>query len=83
MNAATIEISGLLAEYESCVLDATDETQNIDWNKLISLLQSKSNWTKAGAESLVSIVRDYGSFVLKNAFALAVATGVEDGRLSL
>lgn len=70
-------------EYLAYVRNAASKGQNIDWNKLLDLLCSEGDWTYQGAEHLISIVQDYGSFFLKNAYALAAAANIEDGQLGL
>ncbi|MDD5063769.1 MAG: hypothetical protein PHQ35_03280 [Phycisphaerae bacterium] len=71
------------AEYQYYVEKATGTNNEIDWNKLVDLLCVDGDWTIQGAETLVAIVQNYGSFVLKNALALAIATNIEDGELGL
>ncbi len=71
------------AEYQYYVEKATGTNNEIDWNKLTDLLRTNGEWTRQGAETLVAIVKNYGSFVLKNAFALAIVTNIEDGELGL
>jgi len=78
-----INIEHLESEYLTYVRSATGKDHEIEWNKLIALLCSGGGWTRQAAETLVSIVQDYGSFVLKNALALAIATNTEDGQLGL
>jgi len=71
----------LLDEYEVLVDEAGGglDGQDIDWSKLEALMIRDSQWTKRGASELISVVRDYGSFFLRNAAALALALGTEDG----
>jgi len=69
-----IDTKWIQSEYQAYVAKATRKNQEIDWDKLIDLLCVKGEWTSEGAETLVAIVRNYGSFILKNALALAVAT---------
>lgn len=83
MNTTKTDITVSQDEYESYVAQATLKNQRIDWNKLAFLLQSSGGWTPQGAEVLVTLTRQYGLFVLKNACALAVATNIEDGQLGL
>ncbi|MGB8226968.1 MAG: hypothetical protein WCE45_08935, partial [Sedimentisphaerales bacterium] len=71
------------SEYQAYVAEVTDKNNEIDWDKLIDLLCSNGDWTREGAEALVAIVKNYGSFILKNALALAVATNIEDSELGL
>ena len=73
----------LQSEYQTYVAEVTDKNNEIDWDKLIDLLCANGDWTTQGAETLVAIVRNYGSFILRNALALAVVTNIEDGKLGL
>jgi hypothetical protein len=41
-------------------------------------LAVEHDWTADGAEAVVRPVRDYGTFMLRNALALAVVLAVED-----
>lgn len=78
-----IDAEWIRFEYQSFVAKATDENNTIDWNKIVSLLCANGDWTKEGAETLVAIVGNYGSFILRNALALAVATNTHDGQIGL
>jgi hypothetical protein len=73
----------LQSEYQNYVAEVTNKNNEIDWDKLIDLLCSKGDWTTQGAEALIAVVRNYGSFILRNALALAVVTKTEDGKLGL
>ncbi len=42
-------------------------------------LVRSADWTTGGAEELVRLVNDYGSFMLRNALALSIVLGREDG----
>ena len=80
------DVETLRTEYESLVQLAcapTELGQSVDWDGLSSLLQQQSGWTERGASHLVQLVRLYGTFFLRNALALSVASGVEDGELNL
>jgi hypothetical protein len=79
----SIDTEWIQFEYQAYVAESTDKNHKIDWNKLVGLLCVEGEWTKEGAVTLVTIVRNYGSFILKNALALAVATNIEDGELGL
>jgi len=78
-----INIKMILPEYQGYVAKATDGNNEVDWNKLVNLLCINGDWTTQGAETLIQLVKNYGSFILKNAFALAVVTKTEDGQLGL
>lgn len=76
-------IEHLIAEYRAYVKEANVRERDIDWNKLLDVLCSEGDWTPQGAEHLISTVQNYGSFFLKNAYALAIAANIEDGQLGL
>ena len=78
-----IDTKWIRSEYQAYVAEVTDNNHEIDWNKLVNLLCVNGDWTREGAETLVALVQNYGSFILKNALALAVATNIEDGELGL
>jgi hypothetical protein len=78
-----INTKWILSEYQTYVAKVTNKNNEIDWDKLIDLLCSNGDWTTQGAEILIAIVKNYGSFILKNALALAVATNIENGELGL
>ena len=48
---------------------------------LCDRLIAESEWTPRAAQHLARLARDYGTFMLRNALALAVAMEIEDGRL--
>jgi hypothetical protein len=56
-------------------------TQSIDWKLIEAKLHNEMEWTNEGAEQLAALVRDYGAFILRNALALAISLGIEDGEL--
>ena len=78
-----IDIEWIQSECQAYVAQAADGNNEIDWDKLVNLLCVNGDWTREGAETLIQLVQNYGSFVLRNAFALAVATNIEDGELGL
>lgn len=81
MRRTKNDIAALQGEYKFYVDRATDKNHEIDSNKLINVLHSSGDWTITGAEALVELARQYGSFMLKNALALAMAADIEDGEL--
>lgn len=52
---------------------------DIDWDRLNAALVTDCEWTSHAAETLTMLVQTYGSFVLRNAHALAIACEIEDG----
>jgi len=53
--------------------------QLIDWTRVEAKLQNEMEWTQEGAAQVAALARDYGAFVLRNALALALSLGIEDG----
>lgn len=76
-------IENLLAEYATIVAEAGSPDADQFWERLKDMLVTTSEWSSPSAEHLLALTRDYGSFVLRNAYALALATDIEDGDLGL
>ncbi len=73
-------VENLINEYQSIVseLDSPDDT-----DALGSRLVSQSEWTAKGAQTIIHLAHQYGSFVLANALALADALEIEDGECGI
>jgi len=69
------DLTVLVEEYNT----KSAEGESVDWSEIRDRLQRKHGWTPEGADHVVSLVRQYGAFVLRNAAALAIALDVEDG----
>jgi hypothetical protein len=69
-------VPSFISEYESLVAsigpDPSDE-------QLRAALVEQAEWTEQGAAALAMLAKQYGTFVLANALALAEAMGIEDG----
>ena len=86
MDRASGAIESLIDEYRSYVNRAKrrrTKSVRIHWTTLNRLLQEKGDWTPVGRQHLVALARNYGTFILRNALALAVACDIEDGELNL
>lgn len=71
-----------ISEYESLLVHMADiSTQSLHSERLIRELRRTHDWTDGGARAVVSLANDYGAFMLRNALALAIALGKEDGEL--
>jgi hypothetical protein len=53
--------------------------QPINWTRIETKLHNEMEWTQEGAAQVAALARDYGAFVLRNAMALAISLGIEDG----
>lgn len=77
-------IGKTIEEYESLIGSSVDKNENqVDWSQVHEVLETEAAWTHGGANHIVRLVRDNGAFVLRNACALAVVLGYEDGALGL
>ena len=71
-----------VSEYRGLVQSqARKGTERVDMEALIADLSALHDWTEPGARAIVSLASEYGAFMLRNAFALAVAMNKEDGDL--
>ena len=50
---------------------------------LTDRLVTQHDWTEEGARELLALVDEYGAFALRNALAVAVVLGIEDGSRGL
>lgn len=79
-------VHSLLDEYKSHVNSFRSEggeKEGLDWTTVAELLRTEAGWTSSGAEHVAVLARQYGTFVLRNALALALALEIEDGELGL
>lgn len=76
MNRAE-DVSGLVEEYR-VLLDMTDSQDS-----LREAMVEGAEWTPQAANRLLELANDYGSFMLRNALAISLALGIEDGALGL
>ena len=51
----------------------------LDIDHLVQNLSKKHGWTHQGAHAIVCLANEYGAFMLRNALALAIVLGKEDG----
>jgi hypothetical protein len=73
LGSALHEYQGLLASSE------VGGTELVDMAHLIQHLSRAHDWTEEGARLTVTLANEYGVFILRNALALALALGKEDG----
>lgn len=70
----------LLSEYQTIIAragdDATDEA-------IVAVLVRDADWTEHGAREVLQLSRRYGTSILRNALALALAMKAEDGEAGL
>ena len=77
----------LVEEYRGLLISTdtkkADSNRELDIHEASETLTREAEWSEAGARHLVQLAREYGVFMLRNALALAIALGIEDGDLGL
>ena len=73
-------LASSVSEYTALV-GRVSTLENTDMDQLVSRLSSEHDWTERGAQAITSLANEYGVFMLRNALALAIALGKEDGEL--
>jgi hypothetical protein len=78
-------VDSLISEYSNLIGNVVPEniqSQSFRSN-IIRKLKNSASWTSSGTNEILSLVDNYGAFMLRNALALAVALNKEDGDLNL
>ncbi len=78
-------LDSLVSEYRSLLSGSLSKDNQNGYNEknIIKHLTKSADWTTHGASEILGLANNYGAFVLRNALALAVALGKEDGDLGL
>lgn len=75
-------LESLISEYEGLLLQAAQSESTeaeVNLELLVGVLRKSADWTEQGADMIVRLATAYGAFMLRNALALSVALGMEDG----
>ena len=86
MGMDATSVKSLVEEYKTLCTDISFPrpiSDEIAWQKITELLHQKGEWTLQGSEHVIHLAKTYGSFVLRNALALAIVLDIEDGSLNL
>ena len=71
------DVSALVDEYCSLFNDVRSDTVD----SLQHVLTYEAEWTPEATEHLLGLATTYGSFMLRNALAISLVLGIEDGEL--
>ena len=78
------ELEKTISEYQ-CSFAEIKQNQEISdglsWVHVEHKLSFRNNWTKEGAKVVTKLAREYGSFMLRNALAVAKVMDIEDGEI--
>ncbi len=74
-------VESLISEYETVLgkKELKDVQGGYDESGIIKELSVAADWSVTGASEILRLVDKYGAFVLRNALAIAVVLGKEDG----
>lgn len=74
-------VESLISEYETVLgnRDLKDAQGGYDESGMVKELSGAADWSVYGASALLRLVDNYGAFMLRNALAIAVVLGKEDG----
>jgi hypothetical protein len=61
------------------VSNEVHRTKKMNTNLLVHRLSRTHDWTEEGARMILALANEHGTFMLRNALALAIALGKEDG----
>lgn len=75
--ASQENVAGLVAEYQALFQEVDVQSPDV----LEDVLVHAGAWTPEAAGHLTYLARAYGSFMLRNALAISLALGIEDGEL--
>lgn len=70
----------LADEYRALVAELGEGQDDV---QLRALLVRQADWTQKGAALVVHLAKQYGTFVLANALALAEAMEIDDGEAGI
>lgn len=69
-------VDSLIEEYGSLMATIENDPAEVVF---LSELSMSADWTPSGAHELLRLAERYGAFMLRNALAVAVVLGKEDG----
>jgi len=85
MTRLGADVSGFVREYAALIPKRREADGNRPnrraTKKLQEALVHQSEWTPEAAAHLVELAQHYGAFMLRNALAVALSLGIEDGEL--
>jgi hypothetical protein len=74
-------VDSLISEYETVLgkRELKDAQDASDESGIVKELSVSADWSITGARELLRLADIYGAFMLRNALAIAVVLGKEDG----
>lgn len=74
-------VESLISEYATVLgkRELKDAQGGYDESGIVKELSVSADWSVSGASELLRLADNYGAFMLRNALAIAVVLGKEDG----
>jgi hypothetical protein len=74
-------LNSLIDEYRALLASSLlrDVNCEYDESEILKNLTVSADWSLSGAQEILRLVKEYGTFMLRNALALAVVLDKEDG----
>ena len=74
-------VESLISEYQTLLAETLIKNPrgHYDDSGMFKELSVSADWSVAGARELLKLANNYGAFMLRNALAIAVVLGKEDG----
>lgn len=74
-------VDSLINEHEILLTQKTptNAAGEYDKSEILKELSVSSDWSLSGAREVLRLAEEYGAFMLRNALAIAVVLGKEDG----
>jgi hypothetical protein len=74
-------VDSLISEYETVLGERELKDPEVGYveSQIVKELCVSGDWSTSGASELLRLANNYGAFMLRNALAIAVVLGKEDG----
>jgi len=75
------DVDSLISEYEIVLGKRFQKNREGEYDEsgIVKVLSVSADWSVSGANELLRLANHYGAFMLRNALAIAVVLGKEDG----
>ena len=74
-------VDSLIDEYETILAERLRKNtiDKYDESEILNELSVSADWSMSAAREILRLAEEYGAFMLRNALAIAVVLGKEDG----
>jgi len=74
-------VDSLIDEYETILAERLRKNtiDKYDESEILNELSVSADWSMSAARKILRLAEEYGAFMLRNALAIAVVLGKEDG----